>query len=82
MENPFKKNVEIPSEEEIKIENIEDNKETELGKVMDRIFNGQKLGNGKGGISFLTKDVINRINLTKDAFVMALISHINGEIWK
>ena len=28
MENPFKKNVEIPSEEEIKIENIEDNKET------------------------------------------------------
>ena len=61
---------------------VDEIKETELGKVMDRIFNGQKLGNGKGGISFLTKDVINRINLTKDAFVMALISHINGEIWK
>ena len=56
--------------------------ETELGKVMDKIFSGEKLGNGKGGISYLTKDVINRINLTKDAFVMALISHINGEIWK
>ena len=56
--------------------------ETELGKVMDKIFSGEKLGNGKGGISFLTKDVIYRIKLTKDAFVMALISHINGEIWK
>ena len=58
--------------------------ENEYGTVMysDKIFNGQKLGNGKGGISYLTKDVINRINLTKDAFVMALISHINGEIWK
>lgn len=56
--------------------------ETELGKVMDKIFSGEKLGNGKGGISFLTKDVITRINLTKDAFIMALIPHINGEIWK
>ena len=61
---------------------VDEIKETELGKVMDKIFNGQKLGTGKGGISYLTKDVINRINLTKDAFVMALISHINGEIWK
>lgn len=61
---------------------VDEIKETELGKVMDKIFNGQKLGNGKGGISYLTKDVINRINLTKDAFIMALISHINGEIWK
>lgn len=56
--------------------------ETELGKVMDKIFSGEKLGNGNGGISFLTKDVITRINLTKDAFIMALIPHINGEIWK
>lgn len=55
---------------------------TELGKVMDKIFSGVKLGNGKGGISYLTKDVITRINLTKDAFIMALIPHINGEIWK
>ena len=30
---------------------------TELGKVMDKIFKGQDLGKGKGGISFLTKDV-------------------------
>lgn len=61
---------------------IDEIKRTELGKLMDKIFDGKKLGNGKGGISFLTKDVITRINLTKDAFVMALITHINGEIWK
>ena len=40
---------------------------------MDKIFNGQKLGNGKGGISFLTHDVKSRIDLTEDAFVMALV---------
>ena len=55
---------------------------TELGKVMDKIFKGQDLGNGKGGISFLTKDVISRIDLTRNAFIMALIKHINGDIWR
>ncbi len=34
---------------------INEIKETELGKVMDRIFSGKELGKGKGGISFLTK---------------------------
>ncbi len=57
-------------------------KETELGKVMDKIFSGQELGKGKGGISRLTKDVVSRIELTQNAFVMALIGHINGDLWK
>lgn len=35
---------------------IDEIKETELGKVMDKIFSGKELGKGKGGISFLTKD--------------------------
>jgi len=61
---------------------IEEIKQTELGKVLDRIFSGKELGKGKGGISFLTKDEVSRIELTKNAFVMALISHINGELWK
>ena len=56
--------------------------ETELGKVMDKIFEKEKLGQGKGGISLLTKDEVSRIDLTKGAFIMALISHINGEVWK
>lgn len=57
-------------------------KETELGKVMDRIFKGNELSKGKGGISILTHNEISRIDLTRNAFIMALISHINGEIWR
>lgn len=53
---------------------------TNLGKVMDNIFKQNNLGSGKGGISFLTHGVISRIDMTKDAFVMALTGHIN-EFW-
>lgn len=55
---------------------------TELGKVMDKILDGKELSKGKGGISVLTKNVVSRIDLTKNAFVMALIGHINGERWR
>lgn len=61
---------------------IEEIKETELGKVMDKIFSGKDLGKGKGGISYLTKDEVSRIDLTKNAFIMALTKHINGDIWR
>lgn len=53
---------------------------TDLGKVMDNIFKENDLRSGKGGISFLTNDVISRIDMTKEAFVMALIQHIN-DVW-
>ena len=61
---------------------VDEIKATELGKVMDKIFKGKELGKGKGGINFLTKDEVSRIELTKNAFVMALTSHINGELWR
>lgn len=61
---------------------IKEIKETELGKVMDKIFQGNDLGKGKGGINFLTKNEVSRIDLTKNAFLMALTSHINGKIWR
>lgn len=61
---------------------IDEIKETELGKVMDKIFSEKNLGKGKGGISFLTKNEVSRIDLTRDAFIMALTSHINENIWK
>lgn len=61
---------------------VEEIRETELGKVMDKIFEKEQLGKGKGGISLLTKGEISRIDLTKNAFLMALIGHINGETWK
>ena len=61
---------------------INEIKETELGKVMDRIFSWKELCKGKGGISFLTKNEVSRIDLTRNAFVMALTKHINGEMWR
>lgn len=61
---------------------VEEIKNSELGKVMDKIFSGKDLGKGKGGISLLTKNEVSRIDLTKNAFIMALTSHVNGEIWK
>lgn len=61
---------------------IDEIRETELGKVMDKVFNGKELSKGKGGISVLTKDEISRIDLTRNAFIMALITHINGDVWE
>ncbi len=61
---------------------LDEIKQTELGKVMDKIFNGKELGKGKGGINFLTKDEVSRIDLVRNAFIMALVSHINGDTWK
>ena len=54
---------------------------TNLGTVMDKLFIQKDCGKGKGGISFLTRDVLSRIDLTYNAFVMALIKFNNENIW-
>lgn len=54
---------------------------TDLGKVMDEIFKQHDLRSGKGGVSFLTKNEITRIDLTRDAFIMALTQFINSDVW-
>lgn len=61
---------------------IDEIKNTELGKVMDKIFSKEQLGKGNGGISILTKNEVSRIDLTKNAFIMALTKYINGDLWK
>ena len=55
---------------------------TELRNIMDRIFDGTNLSKGNGGIGNLTKGEITRIDLTRQAFIMAMIKFINGDIWK
>lgn len=57
-------------------------KEYSLGKVFDNIFDKNKLSNGKGGISILTKNEISRIDLVRDATTLALTKYINGNLWK
>lgn len=56
--------------------------DTDLGKVMDRIFEQKDIRTGKGGIGFLTHDKITRYDLTRGAFTMALTQFINNDIWK
>lgn len=53
---------------------------TDLGKVMDKIFEHNDLRSCIGGISFVTNGVISRIDLTRDEFIMALSQHINN-VW-
>ena len=60
---------------------VEDIKNETLGTVMDRLFNENDLRSSTGGIGLLTKEVVTRIDLTKDAFLMALTPFIN-EVWK
>lgn len=54
---------------------------TDLGKLMDRIFDETDLKSNEGGISLLTHKEITRIDLTEFAFIMALTKYINGDIW-
>lgn len=54
---------------------------TDLGKVIYNIYKDNDLRKSNGTISFLTKDKINRIDLTKEAFIMALTKFINKG-WK
>lgn len=55
--------------------------EESLGVIMDKIFDGDELSKGKGGVSYLTKNAISRIDITKEAFVMALTMFVN-DFWK
>ena len=41
-------------------------------RTKHKIFSGKDLGKGKGGISYLTKNAVSRIDLTRNAFIMAL----------
>lgn len=56
-------------------------KET-LGTVMDRIFNESDLRSTTGGVGLLTHNIITRIDLNEQAFVMALTQFVNENIWE
>ena len=49
---------------------------------MDRLFEEHDLRSTTGGIGLLTQDVVTRIDLTTEAFLMALTPFINEKIWK
>lgn len=57
-------------------------RKTELGKVMDRIFKENGLNKRQGGVSLLTYGELTRIDLIRNAFIVALTKHINGDVWR
>ena len=61
---------------------VEEIKAETLGTVMDRIFSETDLRSSTGGIGILTHDVMTRIDLTTEAFLMALTPFINEKTWK
>ena len=59
-------------------------KNKSLGIVMDEICNGVNLNKDKGGIYFLSLGEVNRIQLVKDSFILALVPFLeqNKNKWK
>ena len=54
--------------------------ETDLNQVMNSVFDEDKeRHNHGGGIQLLTKNKVSRIDLTEQAFIMALTKYINNE---
>ena len=59
-------------------------KNKSLGIVLDEIFHGINLSRNKGGINYLTLGEVNRIQLVRDSFILALIPYLeqNQKIWR
>ena len=56
--------------------------ETDLSQVMNKVFyKDEERHNKGGGIQALTHGEVTRIDLTEDAFIMALVKYINKDIW-
>lgn len=61
---------------------VDDIINSNLSKVMDKVFEkDEERHNNGGGIQLLSKNKISRIDLTKLAFLMALVKYVNKEKW-
>ena len=62
---------------------VKDIIDTDLSRVMDKVFTKDDERHNKGGgIQLLTHGKISRIDLTQMAFMMALTKYINEDKWK
>lgn len=62
---------------------VEETKSTNLSEIMNKVFQKDETRHKRGGgIELLTHGEISRIDLSFDAFVMALTKFINEEKWK
>ena len=68
----------------VPIRYIEEAQNSEFSIVMDKVFNKNKIGKDISEItleSILTQNELSRIDLIRDASIMALTKHINGKVW-
>ena len=56
---------------------VEEIIKSDFGHVMEKIFNQSNLGQSVGGVDGLTNHSISRIDITREAFIMALTQHTN-----
>ena len=61
---------------------IDEVKEKELSYVLSKIFKTEEQKTPQGGIVYLTKGNVTRIDLAEYAFIMALTHFVNGDDWK
>ena len=61
---------------------VENIKEIGLGEVMNQLFSKDDERHNKGGgIQLLTHNIVSRIDITENAFLMALTRYLNKDIW-
>ncbi len=53
----------------------------EVGEVMERISGIKNIGKSIGAIGYLTRGVIDRVKITEEAVISALIPRINKELY-
>lgn len=58
---------------------VQDIIDTDLSKVIDKTFGRQSEPSSVGGVNRLTHNIISRIDLSRDAFIMALTQFINDK---
>ncbi len=61
---------------------VDDILKTNIGKVINKVFNTDDKRKSKGGVSVLTKDNMTRFDLTEQAIIMCITKYINGNKWK
>ncbi len=60
---------------------IEKIKQSELSTVMSKVFNDHNIRVNNGVIHHLSRGLINRVELNKQATIMALTTFLNQELW-
>jgi inosine/xanthosine triphosphatase len=55
---------------------------TEMKVVFEKLFSEKDINQKGGGINYLTDEAITRIDLTEQAFIMALVEHRKKDFWK